>query len=169
LPSLRARHTGVKQVKAAYVVFRGLEIGVFLTWYVLWSRTSPPVFFCLAIHRDATAAVTSGVRFSLQQGYSIVEHAHAAFEFAHRNGWTCRSAAWAATPVSRADAPLPLPESDSDTPPSHNSVLGRRPPAGRWYVVYAGINPGVFATQCVLPPLIHVLPANSTSLNLPQC
>ncbi|KAJ7925373.1 hypothetical protein B0H13DRAFT_2314586 [Mycena leptocephala] len=116
-------------VKLAYVVFRGVEIGVFLTW-------------------NETAAVTSGVRFSLQQGYSTVEQAHAAFEFAHCMGWTCRSSSWAATPISPSQAPKPI----ADGAFSEDSLLCPRKRGEKWYVVYAGVNPGVFATslECAL-------------------
>ncbi|KAJ6455649.1 hypothetical protein C8R47DRAFT_1228147 [Mycena vitilis] len=112
----------------AYVVFRGRNIGVRLTW------------------REVQAD-TSGVRFSLQQGYRNEADAQAAFDHAHANGWTCTSSEWAPTPITRSQAPLPVTEENPS--PSH---LSSRRPDDPWYVVYAGVNPGIFPTslECAL-------------------
>ncbi|KAJ7017141.1 hypothetical protein C8F04DRAFT_1279936 [Mycena alexandri] len=117
--------------KAAYVVFRGRSIGVFLTW-------------------EEVSRATSGVRFALQQGYTTVDDAQVAFDTAVSKGWTCASDFWRATPVLPSQAPAPLttdPAMDADTRSRRRSVE-----AHSWYVVYAGVNPGVFATslECAL-------------------
>ncbi|KAJ7481677.1 hypothetical protein FB451DRAFT_1394310 [Mycena latifolia] len=117
--------------KAAYVVFRGRITGVFPTW------------------KDAEQA-TSGVRFSLHQGYLSHAQATAAFEFARLQGWTSDvDHSWANTPISSSQAPLPVPSDGLET---RHSALSIRLAGDPWYVVYAGINPGVFPTyvECAL-------------------
>jgi hypothetical protein len=102
-------------------------------------------------------ALTSGVRFSLQQGYTSVAAAHAAFELAQRNGWTCRDASWPVAPRSASQAPLPLTDdpasTSSSTPPSPFTHVAS---GDAWYVVYAGVNPGVFRTRCAFPG-VHLI------------
>ncbi|KAJ7033982.1 hypothetical protein C8F04DRAFT_1260479 [Mycena alexandri] len=114
--------------KAAYVVFRGRQIGK---------------------AADAVRTATSGVQFTLHQRYTTVDEAHAAFDIATSNGWTCVSNFWTATPVLPSQAPLPLSNepSDFDGPSLHHRSID-----DPWYVVYAGVNPGVFATsvECAL-------------------
>ncbi|KAJ7865253.1 hypothetical protein B0H13DRAFT_1898646 [Mycena leptocephala] len=92
----------------AYVVFRGRTVGIFRSW------------------NDVEAA-TSGLRFALHQGYSVYEHAAAAFQLAQTNSWEPGSG-------------------------RHDPRVGARLADDPWYVVYCGINPGVFATsvECAL-------------------
>ncbi|KAJ6503158.1 hypothetical protein C8R47DRAFT_1067270 [Mycena vitilis] len=118
---------------AAYVVFRGRDIGVMHNW--------PDVL-----------AATSGVSFSLQQGYRTVPQAEAVFQWADTNGWTCCSSAWQPRPIAPSQAPKPLPLSAGPNPPASDSPLAFRHPDDRWYIVYQGINPGVFGTsvECAL-------------------
>ncbi|KAJ7615077.1 hypothetical protein DFH06DRAFT_1343930 [Mycena polygramma] len=137
-PNSRVRALRKSKVRkppaVAYAVFRGRTIGVMSSW------------------SDVEAA-TSGVRFALQQGYSRQEDAEAVFEFADNNGWTCRGTRWSTIPISPDQAPLPLPDSAS-LPPAHGLSSFRRDD-DLWYVVYQGVNPGVFSTslECSLNTL----------------
>ncbi|KAJ7627913.1 hypothetical protein DFH06DRAFT_1141425 [Mycena polygramma] len=90
---------------AVYIVFRGHNVSVRLTW------------------REVEAD-TSGVQFSFQQGYRTEPDAQAAFELAHTNGWTCTSSEWALTPISRSQAPLPMTE---ENPLSPSRLSARSP------------------------------------------
>ncbi|KAJ6509359.1 hypothetical protein C8R47DRAFT_1208543 [Mycena vitilis] len=108
-----------RRKKGAYVVFRGRSIGVCHTW-------------------AEVQADTSGVRFALQQGYPTPERALAAFELAEANGWTCASRSWSAVPITASLAPKPWP---------HQSGLSARGDDDPWYVVYAGVNPGIYGTS----------------------
>ncbi|KAJ7814315.1 hypothetical protein B0H13DRAFT_1924909 [Mycena leptocephala] len=115
--------------KRAWVVFRGRRIGVCDTW--------------------ATAkASVNAYRFALHQGYPDRAQAVAAFEFTQGRGWTCEAGAWSALPVSPRHAPMPIPTGGA-LPTTH---LSSRRPADPYYVVFKGINPGVFGTsvECAL-------------------
>jgi hypothetical protein len=122
------------------VVFRGQAIGVFDTWWVIQH------LLCTPCHRDflreQAKHATSGVRFALHQGYPSREDATRAFEFARRKGWTCASLAWVTGPVSGGDAPQPVVQEDGAAVLLSGCQIG-----DPWYVVYAGINPGVFPTR----------------------
>jgi hypothetical protein len=82
---------------------------------------------------------TSGVSSALQQGYASRAAAQAAYTLAQANDWTC------VLPTTRSSFAAPTgltrePRADSELlfPPERND---------RWYVVYCGVHPGVFATQ----------------------
>ncbi|KAJ7429177.1 hypothetical protein B0H11DRAFT_2266724 [Mycena galericulata] len=91
---------------------------------------------------------TSGFRFAIHKGYSSRETAVAAFHHAVSNAWTSTAADWTSLPVSLTRAPLPI--ADATTFPLPQ--VATRNPQDPWYVVYAGINPGIFATtvECSL-------------------
>ncbi|KAJ7201936.1 hypothetical protein B0H12DRAFT_1244119 [Mycena haematopus] len=111
--------------RVAYVVFHGVRIGVFDQW---------------ADVQDAT----NGVPFALHQGYSTRAGAEAAFELAQTNNWTCVLASWFPKLISSSLAPTPVRhESGGD------QRLCEREPDAPWYVVYRGVNPGIFSTQYV--------------------
>ncbi|KAJ7509960.1 hypothetical protein B0H11DRAFT_1900377 [Mycena galericulata] len=122
--------TKIRTKKNAYVVFRGRTIGVMHSW-------------------DQVEAAVSGVRFSLYQGYPTAALATAAFQLASEHGWTSEAEAdsWSALPISISRAPSPINAQDSTAP-----TLIPRHPEDPWYVVYAGINPGIFPTflECAL-------------------
>lgn len=87
-------------------------------------------------------AVTKGVPFALHQGYSTLAAAQAAFDVAHANHWTCALAGW--LPLLHVPAaPQPL----AHEPRVHEVLLCTQETNAPWYVVYSGVNPGVFATQ----------------------
>ncbi|KAJ7430094.1 hypothetical protein B0H11DRAFT_2264328 [Mycena galericulata] len=112
----------------AYAVFRGRTIRVMQSW--------PQV-----------QAAISGVSFALQQGYPTVALATAAFELASQRGWTLQADSWSGQPVSVSRAPSPINAEQSTAP-----TLMHRHAQDPWYVVYAGINPGIFASsvECAL-------------------
>ncbi|KAJ7225378.1 hypothetical protein GGX14DRAFT_556182 [Mycena pura] len=116
---------------AAYVVFRGRRIGVMDTW-------------------DEARAAISQFRFAIHQRYATHELATRAFAWASENGWTFEGEAWVARPVDIARAPLPVASDDPSRLPARR--LCARNPGDPWYVVYQGINPGIFPTsfECAL-------------------
>ncbi|KAJ6476567.1 hypothetical protein DFH09DRAFT_1342449 [Mycena vulgaris] len=91
---------------------------------------------------------------SVCEGYPTRQDAERAFKLADDNGWTYCSGSARPPPPSIAHAPLPiLPH--APLPPS--ALVARRH-GDPWYVVYAGVNPGVFASyvECALNVLgIH--------------
>ncbi|KAJ7137328.1 hypothetical protein C8R43DRAFT_955536 [Mycena crocata] len=113
--------------KAAYVIYRGINIGVRLTW----SETKPLV---------------SGVSNCIFHGYASVAEAQAAFSYAQVRSWmrVIGSARAAAIPI--ADLPQPLLEN----PLTWSETLD-----DTWYIVYAGILPGVYRShlECQLNTL----------------
>ncbi|KAJ7163983.1 hypothetical protein C8R43DRAFT_1122944 [Mycena crocata] len=120
----------------AYVVYRGHSSGVFDNW-------------------EEVRLSTTGVRFALHQGYPTIEAAERAFKVAEDNGWTSTDTnTWLSTPISITHAPLPLPP--TGTVPT--SDLFTRRPDDPWFIVYSGVNPGVFPSnlECQLNVLgIH--------------
>ncbi|KAJ7655776.1 hypothetical protein DFH06DRAFT_1329211 [Mycena polygramma] len=124
--------------RAAYVVFRGRRIGVFKTWAAVEQATK---HFPCAIY----------------QGYANEELAAAAFALAQRKGWTYMSNSPTPAAFPRV-APLPIVPGEDPS----KSVLSSRDDDDPYYVVYVGINPGVFATyvECALnvlglPSAVH--------------
>ncbi|KAJ7605233.1 hypothetical protein DFH06DRAFT_1150624 [Mycena polygramma] len=142
--SPRAKRRGKR---AVYVVFRGRTVGVMDTWYESayalhrTTRTHPP------FRRAEAEAATRGVRFSLHQGYSTETPAREAFQLAQANGWTSTSQTWSVVPLSSSLAPQPW--GTASTP---STALCPREPSDPWYVVYSGVNPGIFGTsvECAL-------------------
>ncbi|KAJ7470057.1 hypothetical protein B0H11DRAFT_2237973 [Mycena galericulata] len=116
-------------IKAAYVVFRGRSTGVMHTW------------------AEVTDA-TSGLSFAVHQGYQSLAMAQTAFQHAVDQGWTSSASEWSALPRSIASAPLPVADHTTLAVPE----LPTRQLSDRWYVVYAGVNPGIFPTnlECAL-------------------
>ncbi|KAJ7093641.1 hypothetical protein C8R43DRAFT_964574 [Mycena crocata] len=110
--------------KVAYVVYRGTDVGVKDSW-------------------AEVRRATERVRFAIHQGYASRAQAVAAFDRAHGNGWTCASGTWSTAPVDPDSAPRPF---DSKSPEA-SDILSSRTPDDRWYIVYAGIHPGIFPTH----------------------
>ncbi|KAJ7606435.1 hypothetical protein B0H17DRAFT_1221755 [Mycena rosella] len=119
--------------KGTYAVFRSGTIGVLISW-------------------DQVVASTSGVRFALYQGYPTRAIALAAFEWALACGWTSADPSPSIAPISSSEAPLLITPLPAILPDIRDSVLAPRSPGNPWYVVYAGINPGIFASsiECAL-------------------
>ncbi|KAJ7041934.1 hypothetical protein C8F04DRAFT_1176591 [Mycena alexandri] len=119
-----------RRKKAAYVVFYGRRPGVYTTW----AETEPLV---------------KAVSGSLFQGYYSLDSAVAAFAYAQARSWTrvCPPPHHSRLPQSQSirQPPIPLlpsPAADLDAPnPLHVDADGV---GSRWYVVYAGITPGVY-------------------------
>ncbi|KAJ7626015.1 hypothetical protein FB45DRAFT_1030332 [Roridomyces roridus] len=110
-----------------FVVFRGRTVGLKNTW-------------------AQVQEATSGFRFALFQGYRSRAVAQAAFLHAQQHSWVSTQATLAATPIPAALAPRPL---ATGVPPP---PLSRRESGGFWYLVYVGVNPGIFPThhECAL-------------------
>ncbi|KAJ7024936.1 hypothetical protein C8F04DRAFT_1269815 [Mycena alexandri] len=110
-----------KSKKAAYVVFCGLQCGVFETW-------------------NETHALVNGVANSIFRGYPTLAEAQAAFAYATIRGWT----RVAGRPVVSGIAQLPQPINIQNTRNALNSDAEFN---GTWYVVYRGITPGVYRSH----------------------
>ncbi|KAJ7631459.1 hypothetical protein DFH06DRAFT_1337866 [Mycena polygramma] len=105
---------------AAYVVFYGRQPGV----YRVWSEAN---------------AVVSGCSGAIYRGYPTVEEATAAFQYAQARRWTRRPGS---RRVSVSDAiAVPAPSQAADTV---NPLHGSESLDDTWYVVYHGIQPGVY-------------------------
>ncbi|KAJ7801668.1 hypothetical protein B0H14DRAFT_3489325 [Mycena olivaceomarginata] len=116
--------------KHAYVVFVGLQCGVFHTW----ERTKPLV---------------NRVPNSIFRGYSTVCEAEAAFAYAQMRQWTCVSYA----PLAGIPAlPQPVGSALAD---EENPLHGTEALDNRWFIVYRGIMPGVYCShlECQLNTL----------------
>ncbi|KAJ7459203.1 hypothetical protein B0H11DRAFT_2242771 [Mycena galericulata] len=103
----------------AYVVFIGVIPGVYFNWSIVDRQVS-------------------GVSNAIQRGYPTERQAYAAYLYACPRGWTRSTDPSAApTPISH----LPTPSEDEDTP---NPLHDTEDLDGTWYVVYRGIQPGVY-------------------------
>ncbi|KAJ7440410.1 hypothetical protein B0H11DRAFT_2253030 [Mycena galericulata] len=113
-----------------YAVFYGRDPGTYSRW-------SGP--------HGAGAQVT-GVSGALHQGYPTVEAAKAAFEYALTRGWTGRRP----SPTGFVTAPVPSLPIPVSPPVSTSNPLHTEDT--QWYVVYAGITPGVYCSylECAL-------------------
>ncbi|TRM63044.1 hypothetical protein BD626DRAFT_368110, partial [Schizophyllum amplum] len=112
-----------------YVVFIGRVAGVYTTW-------------------PECKAQVNGVKHNSYQGYPSVSEARAAFDVARRRGLTfsCSNATATVgrqisqTPMSSADLALGLAFLDDD------ASVAIAPHGHLWYVVFKGVQPGVYRT-----------------------
>ncbi|KAJ7618264.1 hypothetical protein DFH06DRAFT_1342537 [Mycena polygramma] len=127
--------------KKAYVVFYGIIPGVYPEWY------GP----------EGAEVQVSGVPGSLYQGYSSPVDADGAYNYARGRNWTgvrtrhSRLRSDRAPPSSSAIEALPVPTPLFDF--SHNPLHGPVNSGDRtWYIVYAGITPGIYLShlECAL-------------------
>ncbi|KAJ7050215.1 hypothetical protein C8F01DRAFT_1264297 [Mycena amicta] len=122
---LVAQQSGPRKKPVCWAVFRGRNLGVFNTWAL------------------AEAAVI-GFRLAVFQGYANVVAAHHAFDYAVAHGYT------STTPQARG-LPLPLAEIPASIVDASHAIVDEarllpRASDDRWYIVYQGVNPGVYAT-----------------------
>lgn len=99
-------------------------------------------FFPLTFHRSATERLVSGVPNCIFRGYATVSEAKAAYAYACARSWTRSTDT--ASPVAFPSLPAPVPPTDDANPLNGSEILDNR-----WYVVYRGITPGVYRSQCV--------------------
>ena len=91
--------------------------------------------------RAETEPLVSGVANCIFCGYASLVDAHAAFVYAQARSWT------RALSSPHTFVPIPfLPQPDT-SPPSPNPLNGTEIVDTRWYVVYRGIQPGVYRSQ----------------------
>ncbi|KAJ7740826.1 hypothetical protein B0H16DRAFT_1728840 [Mycena metata] len=119
-----------RKKKRGYAVFSGWRIGAFPEW------------------NAEVIGLVSGVPNSLYQGYETLLQAQAAFEYAQVRGWTRVISPDGSPSASIARPPSPVGFSDPV-----NALHATR--SSLWYVVYAGITPGVYASslECSLNTL----------------
>ncbi|KAJ7035428.1 hypothetical protein C8F04DRAFT_1258980 [Mycena alexandri] len=126
--------------RGAYTVFYGRQPGVFKHWFGVGG---------------AQVQVT-GVPSAVHQGYATVAEAEAAFNYALERSWV---AVRGSRPPSPSELPqtaiptLPLPQ--DLTVSIHNPLHGASPSTPKWYIVYTGISPGIYASylECALNTL----------------
>ncbi|KAJ7470165.1 hypothetical protein B0H11DRAFT_2237752 [Mycena galericulata] len=106
-----------KAKAAAYVVFVGTTPGVYGSW-------------------PSAEACVSGISGAIHRGYPTLGEARAAFAYAYARRWI-RSTDFSPAPIPN----LPLPIQDDDVP---NPLHGTEKLDSTWYVVYRGIQPGVY-------------------------
>ncbi|KAJ7666204.1 hypothetical protein DFH06DRAFT_1127332 [Mycena polygramma] len=105
---------------AAYTVFRGRKTGVSLTW-------------------EEVKPLVIGARGAIYRSYTTVEAAHAAYTYAWARSWV-RSTN---DPLGAGIPHLPAPVPDA----SKHNPLHAPEDDGKWYIVYWGINPGVYGSH----------------------
>ncbi|KAJ7484894.1 hypothetical protein B0H11DRAFT_2231559 [Mycena galericulata] len=103
----------------AYVIFIGYNPGV----YLIWAQVEPQV---------------SGVSSAIHRGYPSRRQAEAAYSYARARGWTRSTDP---SVISRPISHLPTPSPDNEGP---NPLHDTEDLDGTWYVVYRGIQPGVY-------------------------
>ncbi|KAJ7431200.1 hypothetical protein B0H11DRAFT_2262223 [Mycena galericulata] len=147
IPGATARRLNKKKKgggkKGGYAVFVGTQIGTFARW------------------EDARRFV-DGVPGNIHQGYSSLERAQAAFEYARQRSWT-RVVPAAGRPMLPPPAAIPKLPTPIDFVEAPNALHdGDSLRDGLWYVVYSGINPGVYQSslECMLntvglPDAVH--------------
>ena len=79
----------------------------------------------------------------MQQGFATITQAIRAFEYAQENSWTSTTSSNTGLSVDLNLVPKPL---TTDDPSVVGDRLRPREPEDWWYIVYVGINPGVFPT-----------------------
>ncbi|KAJ7448469.1 hypothetical protein B0H11DRAFT_2247757 [Mycena galericulata] len=122
----------------AYAVFFGRQPGPYLRW---------------SGANGASAQVT-GVSAAIHQGYASQSEAEAAFAYAQTRGWTGtrpNGSQTIPTPINSVPTPVVLPSVSFDNP--LHGIAGCDETA--WYVVYAGITPGIYRSvlECSLNTL----------------
>ncbi|KAJ7238448.1 hypothetical protein C8J57DRAFT_1246521 [Mycena rebaudengoi] len=110
---------------AAYAVFYGQVPGTYQNW-------SPEI-----------ETKVAGARHTLYCGYSSIAAAKAAFEYAEICSWTRVCTSRSPSPSAPPSEAMPLPVQESEpSNPLHEDV-----PGSKWYIVYAGIKPGVYQSS----------------------
>ncbi|KAJ7666860.1 hypothetical protein DFH06DRAFT_1322838 [Mycena polygramma] len=127
------RKSKARASSKTYIVFHGLIPGVYPTW-------------------SAARVQVDGVPGNLHQAYPSDETANAAFAYAEERSWTrvCTRARSPpqTIPVSAPIPSLPQPAPFVDVPnPLHTGDNGPACSGRRWYVVYAGVTPGVYQSS----------------------
>ncbi|KAJ7015937.1 hypothetical protein C8F04DRAFT_1283752 [Mycena alexandri] len=93
-------------------------------------------------------AQVKGVQGAIHQGYSSLNEAKAAYQYARERGWIM------VRPPSPANPSPPIPALPEPLQSLHisNPLHGSAASKPRWHVVYAGIRPGVYASylECAL-------------------
>ncbi|KAJ7217454.1 hypothetical protein C8J57DRAFT_1537727 [Mycena rebaudengoi] len=114
------------QTKRGFAAFYGCLPGPYSSW-------------------EQAKAQVSGVSGAIHQGYSSMEAACAAFDYASAHSWIGARPFTLATPIPRHSFQMPRPRS---TPEDEPGPLHH----GTWYIVYKGINPGVYESnlECIL-------------------
>ncbi|KAJ6523683.1 hypothetical protein DFH09DRAFT_1329921 [Mycena vulgaris] len=130
---LTPKKTKPRRKNRAYAVFYGRVPGV----YSDWSIVEPLV---------------RGVSCALYQGYQSVPAAQAAFDYAHARLWTrvCNSRPGSPAAMSQPTAIPQLPNPTGYTEarnPLHGHDNAGASLDTKWYVVYAGISPGVYQSS----------------------
>ncbi|KAJ6494918.1 hypothetical protein DFH09DRAFT_1337560 [Mycena vulgaris] len=120
---------GCRQKKRGYVVFYGRIPGVYAHW------NGP----------HGAEAQVKGIKGSLYQGYTLLDNATEAFNYARARGWTAPSNFAAAQPIINIG--------HCNTP--HAQRFAPRPGSSadsKWHIVYAGITPGIYRSflECAL-------------------
>ncbi|KAJ7225331.1 hypothetical protein GGX14DRAFT_556139 [Mycena pura] len=114
--------------------------------YQLSSPTQPPTY---TQYWTKVQRATKGFRHSVQQGYPTVSQATRAYEYAQEQGWTLTVPRYHGLMLDIASVPRPL---ETNDPAVIGDRLDPRIPEDPWYIVYKGVNPGIFPTflECAL-------------------
>ncbi|KAJ7229600.1 hypothetical protein C8J57DRAFT_1251787 [Mycena rebaudengoi] len=113
----------------AYAVFHGRIPGVYIEWF--GSRGA-----------EAQVKHTHGALF---QGYHSLVAAQEAFEYANDRNWTGTRTSRPPSPTDERPVPAAMPTPTSQTA-VHNPLQGKSN-SNAWFIVYAGITPGIYESQ----------------------
>ncbi|KAJ6458092.1 hypothetical protein DFH09DRAFT_1349428 [Mycena vulgaris] len=129
-----------RQKKRGYVVFYGRIPGVYAHW------NGP----------HGAEAQVKGIKGSLYQGYTLLDNATEAFNYARARGWTAPRTSRPPSPSSTS-AIVTLPTPSASPPASgeltHAALYEPGSSAdSKWHIVYAGITPGIYRSflECAL-------------------
>ncbi|KAJ6558632.1 hypothetical protein DFH09DRAFT_1084144 [Mycena vulgaris] len=127
-----------RQKKRGYVVFYGRIPGVYAHW------NGP----------HGAEAQVKGIKGSLYQGYTLLDNATEAFNYARARGWTAPRTSRPPSPSSTS-AIVTLPTPSASPPASgeltHAALYEPGSSANsKWHIVYAGITPGIYRSFCAV-------------------
>ncbi|KAJ7607448.1 hypothetical protein DFH06DRAFT_1347484 [Mycena polygramma] len=125
-----------KKKSSAYVVFFGRNPAAYDKWYGPGGAEEQIRRVCGAIY----------------QGYPNLPRASAAFEYARERSWTGFRDSRPPSPNDTAEIPvLPIPSLPDNAELNAPNPLGGTT-NGKWYIVYAGISPGIYRSylECAL-------------------
>ncbi|KAJ7060664.1 hypothetical protein C8F01DRAFT_1083660 [Mycena amicta] len=121
---LVAREPAPRKKAVCWVVFRGRENGIFHQW-------------------NLAEAATAGFRLAVYQGYTNVSDAERAYNYAVERRYTSTQPQASGLALPLAQIPASMVDENNDV---DEARLVPRAADDPWYIVYRGVNPGIYPT-----------------------
>ncbi|KAJ7061955.1 hypothetical protein C8F01DRAFT_1251785 [Mycena amicta] len=137
---LVAQEAAPRKKAVCWVVFRGRTNGVFNSW-------------------SSVEDATRGFRFAVYQGYSVVADARRAYGYATAKGYTSTDPPQGGLPLPLAQIPASI--LDATNRIIDDSRLVPRTTDDPWYIVYQGVNPGIYPTYLEVALNTNGIPLSS--------